>query len=253
MRAVPGAVQHLKAGVLVQVGGDLAGVVDAVVVADHRDHRGPRGCLDEHAQQCDEVGCAAAAQPVHPGAGAHLDRPEHGDLPVRARGGDLRADGAQRPAGPYMGQQVQVGLVLGEYHRPAGQVYQPGHDRGHHVVMVRIAAGGQPGPPPDRHQPDPPVQRPRAGFSRWRAWQQVALGLCMCAGRSWRRWLCHQVHIDDFKAEADDPLYKPGEGSLVGQLGAECGRLRACGDLAVVELRAQRSAGLAAESDLIYR
>ena len=162
MRAVPGAVQHLKAGVLVQVGGDLAGVVDAVVVADHRDHRGPRGCLDEHAQQCDEVGCAAAAQPVHPGAGAHLDRPEHGDLPVRARGGDLRADGAQRPAGPYMGQQVQVGLVLGEYHRPAGQVYQPGHDRGHHVVMVRIAAGGQPGPPPDRHQPDPPVQRPRA-------------------------------------------------------------------------------------------
>jgi hypothetical protein len=75
-----------------------------------------------------------------------------------------------------------------------------------------------------------------------------------CArGRSWRRWLCHQVHIDDFKAEADDSLYKPGEGSLVGQLGAECGRLRACGDLAVVELRAQRSAGLAAESDLIYR
>jgi hypothetical protein len=58
------------------------------------------------------------------------------------------------------------------------------------------------------------------------------------------------VHVDDFKPEADDPLYKPGEGSLVGQLGAECGRLRACGDLAVVELRAQRSAGLASETDL---
>jgi hypothetical protein len=66
-------------------------------------------------------------------------------------------------------------------------------------------------------------------------------------------WLCHQVHIDYFKTEADDPLYKPGEGSLVGQLGAEGGRIRACGDLAVVELRAQRSAGLAAESDLIHR
>jgi hypothetical protein len=72
-------------------------------------------------------------------------------------------------------------------------------------------------------------------------------------GRSWRRRLCHQVHIDYFKTEADDPLYKPGEGSLVGQLGAEGGRIRACGDLAVVELRAQRSAGLAAESDLIRR
>jgi hypothetical protein len=46
------------------------------------------------------------------------------------------------------------------------------------------------------------------------------------------------VHIDDFKTEADDPLYKPGEGSLVGQLGAEGGRIRACADLAVVELRA---------------
>jgi hypothetical protein len=68
--------------------------------------------------------------------------------------------------------------------------------------------------------------------------------------RSWRGWLCHPVHVDDFKPEADDPLYKPGEGSLIGQLGAEGGRLRARGDLAVVELCAQRSAGLAAEGDL---
>jgi hypothetical protein len=59
------------------------------------------------------------------------------------------------------------------------------------------------------------------------------------------------VQVDDDKPEAGDPLYEPGEGSLVGQLGAEGGRVRACGDLAVVELRAQRPAGLAAESDLI--
>lgn len=39
VRAVAGAVQHLQPGVLLQVGGDLAGVVDAVVVADHRGHR----------------------------------------------------------------------------------------------------------------------------------------------------------------------------------------------------------------------
>jgi hypothetical protein len=59
------------------------------------------------------------------------------------------------------------------------------------------------------------------------------------------------MHVDDFETEADDPLYKLGEGSLVGQLGVEGGRLRACGDLAVVELCAQRSACLAAESDLV--
>jgi hypothetical protein len=53
-------------------------------------------------------------------------------------------------------------LVLGEHHRPARQAGQPGHDPGHHLVMVRVAAGGQLGPPPDRHQPDPPVQCPRA-------------------------------------------------------------------------------------------
>jgi hypothetical protein len=64
---------------------------------------------------------------------------------------------ARRPAGPHVRQQVQVGLVLGEHDRPARQYYQPGHDLGHDVVMVWVAAGGQPGPPPDRDQPDPPV------------------------------------------------------------------------------------------------
>ena len=81
--------------------------------------------------------------------------------------------------------------------------------------------------------------------------QHAALG-CPCPRDPSRRgWLCHQVHVDDFKPEADDPLYKPGEGSLVGQLGAKGGRLRVYGHLAVVELRAQRSAGRAAETDLI--
>jgi hypothetical protein len=55
-------------------------------------------------------------------------------------------------------QQVQVGLVFGEHHRPARQFEKPGHVPGHHVVMVGIAAGGQLRPPPDRDQPDPPVQ-----------------------------------------------------------------------------------------------
>ena len=61
----------------------------------------------------------------------------------------------------------------------------------------------------------------------------------------------HEVHVDNLKPKADDPLDKPGEGSLVGQLGAQGGGVRACGDLAVVELCAQRSARLAAEGELI--
>jgi len=61
-----------------------------------------------------------------------------------------------------LAQQVQVRLVLGQHHRAAGQVQQPGHDPGYHVIVIRVAAGGQLRPPPDRYQPDPPVQRPRA-------------------------------------------------------------------------------------------
>lgn len=57
--------------------------------------------------------------------------------------------------------------------------------------------------------------------------------------------------MDDFKAKAGDPLHEPGEGSLVGQLGAEGGCVGACGDSAVVELCAQRSVCLAGESNLI--
>jgi hypothetical protein len=57
--------------------------------------------------------------------------------------------------------------------------------------------------------------------------------------------------VDDFKPKAGDPLHEPGEGSHVGQFGAKGGRVRAGGDLAVVELCAQRSVCLADESGLI--
>ena len=40
VRAVPGTVEQFQPGMLLQVGGDLAGVVDAVVIADHYYHRG---------------------------------------------------------------------------------------------------------------------------------------------------------------------------------------------------------------------
>jgi glucose/arabinose dehydrogenase len=59
------------------------------------------------------------------------------------------------------------------------------------------------------------------------------------------------MYVGDLEPDADNPLDQPEEGNRVGQLGAESGRLRAGGDLAVVELGAQRSASLAAEGDLI--
>jgi hypothetical protein len=59
-------------------------------------------------------------------------------------------------------RESEVRAVVGGYDRLAGQVQQPGHDSRHHVVMGRVAAGGQLGPPSDRDRPDPPVQCPRA-------------------------------------------------------------------------------------------
>jgi len=46
------------------------------------------------------------------------------------------------------------------------------------------------------------------------------------------------VHVDDLEPEAGDPQDQSGQGCLVRQLGAEGGRARTDGDLAVVEFRA---------------
>jgi hypothetical protein len=59
------------------------------------------------------------------------------------------------------------------------------------------------------------------------------------------------VHIDQLEAEAGDPLHEPVKGFLIGYLGAQGCRIRAYRDLAVIEFRAQRGAGLTYESDLI--
>ena len=68
---------------------------------------------------------------------------------------------------------------------------------------------------------------------------------------SWHRSQCHQVDVDHYQPKADDSLYEPGEGSLVGQFSPEGSRVRACCDLALVELCAQRSARLATQGDVI--
>jgi hypothetical protein len=65
-----------------------------------------------------------------------------------------------------------------------------------------------------------------------------------------RRW--HEQYADNFKPEADDPLHKPAQGSLIGQFGAEDGCVRARADLAFVKLCTERSVRLAGEDDLVY-
>jgi hypothetical protein len=64
VQAVSGAVQQFQRGMLFEVRGDLADVVNAVVIADHHHHRGPRARPEHLVQQGDEVRRAAAAQPA---------------------------------------------------------------------------------------------------------------------------------------------------------------------------------------------
>ena len=62
---------------------------------------------------------------------------------------------------------------------------------------------------------------------------------------------CHEQYADNFKPKADNPLHKPAQGGLIGQFGAEDGRVRARADLAFVELCTERSVRLAGENDLV--
>ena len=59
------------------------------------------------------------------------------------------------------------------------------------------------------------------------------------------------MHACDLKPKAGDPLHEPGKSSRVEHFSAEGGRVRACGDRAVIELCAQGSVCLAGESDLV--
>ncbi len=61
----------------------------------------------------------------------------------------------------------------------------------------------------------------------------------------------HEMQVDDFKPEAGDSHYEPGQGGLIGQLGAKGRRGRAYGDRAVIEFRVQRGTRPPGESDVI--
>jgi len=99
VRAAPGAVQQLQPGMLVQVGDDLASVVDAVVIAPITTITGDRGnAASTWGWRRDEVRRAAAAHSLHPAPGTHLNRAEHSDLPVLPRWG-IGDDHLERPQG----------------------------------------------------------------------------------------------------------------------------------------------------------
>ena len=76
----------------------------------------------------------------------------------------------------------------------------------------------------------------------------AVLGTAATSVIGWRR---HQVHLDYPEPEAGNPHYQPGQGRLVGQLGAKGCYARAYGDLAVIEFCAQGGTRLAGKRDLI--
>jgi hypothetical protein len=121
--------------VLFQVGGDLADVVDAVVVADHRDHRERGNARSTWSSSV--VKSAAQRRPSRYTQRPVLTSIAPNTVTCRFVPGWGSAGGAQCPAGPHVRQRVQVGLVFGEHHGPARQFYQPGHERGRDVVMIR--------------------------------------------------------------------------------------------------------------------
>jgi hypothetical protein len=57
--------------------------------------------------------------------------------------------------------------------------------------------------------------------------------------------------MHNVKPETCDPLHETAQGDLIGQIGTQRRRVRADGDLAVVEFRAQRRTHPAGEGDLV--
>ena len=96
-------------------------------------------------------------------------------------------------------------------------------DRGSDAREPRARGNGPGGARVHADQPGSPDTAP--------AWHQPQ------SPAAWR----HQVHVDQFKIEADDPQHQPAKGCLVWQLGAKGSGAWAHGDLAVVEFRAQRA------------
>jgi hypothetical protein len=136
VRAVAGAVQHLQPGVLLQVGGDLAGVVDAVVVADHRGHRERGNARSTWSSSV--VKSAAQRRPSRYTQRPVLTSIAPNTVTCRLVPGWGSAGGRCAVSSwPARAAAGSGGSRLRRAPRPGGQFYQPGHDLGRDVVMVR--------------------------------------------------------------------------------------------------------------------
>jgi hypothetical protein len=77
-----------------------------------------------------------------------VNRAEDGAAPVAAGGHDPLAGAVGDPGGAHPGQQVEVGLVLGQQDRAVGQVAELLVEVGEDLVAVGIASCDQAGSPP---------------------------------------------------------------------------------------------------------
>jgi hypothetical protein len=102
------------------------GVVDDHVVADHR-HLWRRrvGGQQLLAERGEGDADRLAGDLIEEAAGVQVDRAEDRPPPVGARSHHLLAGPVRDPGGPHPGQQVDMGLVLGQHHRTLGQVAEP--------------------------------------------------------------------------------------------------------------------------------
>ena len=130
-----------QAGVPGQVGGDarawwMLSITQITTIAGAARER-----LDEHASNA--MKSAAQRRPSRRADDRWSPRrAEHGDLPVAARGRDLRAGTAQRPAGPPCGSRYRwVSSSASTTARRGSST--AGRDASHHVVVIGVAAGGQ--------------------------------------------------------------------------------------------------------------
>jgi hypothetical protein len=133
-----------------EVRDDLAGVVNAVVIADHQNHRARGSARSTWSSRA--MKSAAQRRPSRYTHTRCSPRPpQHGELAVRARG-----EGPRRGPG-----SVQLARTCGSKFRcdsssasttARRQRGQPARDARHHLVVSRVAAGGQLRPPPDRNR-----------------------------------------------------------------------------------------------------
>jgi hypothetical protein len=97
---------------------------------------------------------------VEEAAAGEVDRAEDAAPPVATWGHHVLPGAVRDPGGADPGQQVDVGLVLGQHHRARRQVGDGLADGGDDLVGVGGALGDQPGPSPGRDLADAPVQGP---------------------------------------------------------------------------------------------